>query len=106
MGVTLAQRGGAGRKQGIPPMTPIIAQRVPILQIHEPQARCAFDGAWVEQDCRDAGFAMHLVEELRHMIDPGCHRRHAGQEYDVPRRVQVGRSASSPASGRQSPSER
>src|ERR1035438_10021398 len=44
----------------------IVAQCIPIFQVHETQARGTFDGTGIEQDRRHLGLAVHLVKEHRH----------------------------------------
>ena len=63
-------------------LDPVVAQRVAVFQIHEAQAGRTFDGARIEQDRDHLGFAVHLVEEHRHVENPWRHRCHTGKEDD------------------------
>ena len=45
----------------------VVPQRIPILEFHESQAGRAFNGAGIEQDRGHLGFAVHFVEQHRHV---------------------------------------
>src|SRR5579863_1566525 len=70
-------------------LDPVVAERAPLVQVHEPQAGRSLDRAGIEQNRRYLDLALHLVEQLGHVIDTGRHRRDARQKGDALGRIQA-----------------
>src|SRR5438067_8541072 len=66
---------------------PIVAQRIPVSQVHEPQFRAAVQRTGVAKDGRDASLPLHLVQKFGHVVDAGRHHRHPGKEGDTLLRI-------------------
>src|SRR5687767_7361936 len=65
----------------------IVAQCFPIFEVHESQSGRAFDRTGIEQDSRDLGLPLQLIEQLRHMVEPWRYGRDSRQEHNALGRI-------------------
>src|SRR2546428_5062711 len=69
---------------------PVVPERVTVVEAHEPKSVRALKESRVEKDRRDARPALHLLEELRQMVERRRHARGADEERNVPLGIEAG----------------